>query len=148
MLRTTLLFSILFLAVHGMYAQNEAGASNRLAVQQMSPAEAQLLLETKEVDDFSRTLQSLKQAFAAKDTRRSIAYQATLLLSMRTEIDQTSAKIGLGSAEARLEKMNQTLQYFDRSTFDEASAPEDFARMDTFLVLMQEALAELKTIKP
>ena len=49
--------------------------------------------------------------------------------------------------EIRLEKMTYTMAAFERHTFDPAkpeAAARDFAKLDEFLKIMQEELAELK----
>lgn len=52
--------------------------------------------------------------------------------------------------EIRLEKMQYTLAAFERHSFDPGqpeAAARDFAKLDAFLAILQEELAELKKIK-
>lgn len=53
--------------------------------------------------------------------------------------------------EIRLEKMTYIMAAFERHAFDPAqpqAAARDFAKLDEFLKMMQEALTELKQTKP
>lgn len=149
------MFRLLFLALSfflfskGLSAQADDAASARHTTQQLSPTDATLQQETKEMNGFARKLASLKTAFAEKDASRIVAYEAYLLNAMRTELDQISAKATATSGEmgaitqTRLEKMTHIFAAFEGHAFDPAqpeAAARDFAKLDEFLKLMQEEL--------
>lgn len=124
-------------------AQTETASTGRLTTQQLSPAEAELLKETKEVEVFGRRLASLKTAFAEKDASRIVGFEAHLIGMMRNETDQEASK---GSG-LHLEKMTAIFESFEGHTFDPAqpeAAARDFAKLDEFYKIMQEVLQALK----
>ncbi len=150
-----LFFTLLstFLFFNGLNAQSDTAPTARLTTQQLSPADAKLQKETKEVDGFARALASLKTVFAEKDASRTVVYEAYILRAMRNEIDQMMANaesVSDPAAKIRLEKTTHILGSFEGHAFDPAQpeiAVGDFAKLDAFLEVMQEALAELKKAK-
>jgi hypothetical protein len=149
------LFSILLFINH-LNAQSEAVPTGRLAVQDLSPAEAKLHQETIEVEGFARKLSALKTAFAEKDQGRIVAYEAHILRGLRNETDQMIAKASATAGQASqentrikisLEKMTSIMADFEGHSFSTAQpdlAARDFAKLDAFLSIMQEELATTK----
>ena len=136
------LFAVLVMFT-SLNAQSDPAPTSRLTTQQLSPAEAELLQQTKEVDGFGRKLASLKIAFAEKNASRIVGYEALILGIMRRETDQEASK----GAGLRLAKMTAILESFEGHVFDPAqpeAATRDFAKLDEFYKMMQEALQELK----
>ena len=141
------------LSVYTLPAQIGSPTSPRLTSQQLSPAEAALQKETAEVEQFARKLALLKTAFAEKDASKIVANESALQLAMRNEVDQLATFVNSGSSPAgkstksRLKKMSETLTTFDGHAFNPAqpeAAKRDFASLDAFLKMMQEAIQEKK----
>lgn len=151
MLRIFFSLTLFSLFANVLDAQTANGSSaERLTTQQLTPTEALLQQETKEVESFERKLASLKTAFAEKDASRMVAYEAYLQGAMRKETEQVAQKNAStpsADTQSRLEKMNQILSAFDGHTFHAISsetAARDFALLDAFLQIMQAEFAELK----
>jgi hypothetical protein len=143
MLRFSFSLLAVLVLLSGLDAQTQTTSTGRLTTQQLSGPEAELLKETNEVEVFGRKLASLKTAFATKDASRVVAYEANILGMMRRETDQETAK---GSG-LRLEKMVSIFESFEGHVFDPAqpeAATRDFAKLDEFYKMMQEALQALK----
>ncbi len=149
MLRLPLLFACAILSFSVLQAQSSA--SGRQTTQDLSPAAASLQQEQTEVANFSRKLSALKTAYAEKNQNQVVASEAFLLRAMRNETDQMmdNAKTAPNSipVKVRLEKMNAIMDAFEAHSFNALSAEaakRDFAKMDEFLLILQEALSELK----
>ncbi|MFM9949413.1 MAG: hypothetical protein ACKV1O_15865 [Saprospiraceae bacterium] len=97
-----LLFSIFFFS--GLNAQTDVTSTERLTQQQLSPADADLLKETNEVANFARKLAALKTAFVEKNMSQIVANEAYILLGMREEIDQMTAKAMTAAAQVERRK--------------------------------------------
>ena len=153
MFRPLFLLLPAFLFFNVLNAQTETNPPLRLTMQDLSPAEAKLFHKTHIVEDFSRNLSSLKTAFAAKDASRIVAYEGNILRGMKNAIDQMSAEPGADTdpvTKSRLEKMNNTLAAFEAHAFDPSksqAAAADFAKLDEFLKIIEEALADYKNSK-
>jgi hypothetical protein len=143
MLRHSFAFFATLISLTGLNAQTNSTSTDRLTAQQLNPAAAERLKETTEVESFTRKLASLKSAYAEKNTSQIVANEACILRGMRNEADQLELK---GNSN-RLEKTNSILAAFEGHAFDLAqpeAAAQDFAKLDAFLKMMQDALLELK----
>lgn len=149
MLKLPLLFAFTILSFNVLQAQS--GTSGRQTTQELSPAAASLQQEQTEVDNFSRKLAALKTAYAQKNQHQVVAAEAYLLRAMRNETDQMTEKAQLQPnaipVKVRLEKMNAIMDAFEAHSFNTLTAEiaaRDFAKMDEFLLILQESLAEIK----
>ena len=154
MVRFCISFLLILLFFTGLTAQNSNVPAKRLIVQDLNPEEALLHKERNEVESFTRKLGALKTAFAEKDASRIVAYEAHILRGMRNETDQLTLKASTSEATAttkiRLESMNLTLAAFEAHAFDPSKpeiAARDFAKLDEFLKLMLQELAEVSSDK-
>lgn len=112
-------------------AQTDNAPTRPLPVQYLSPVDANLHNETKEVEGFARKLAALKTAFAEKETSRIIAYESYLLEAMRQEADQMAAKATAESAQAERRKSASSGQITTAAKPDEAPARDPFAEATT-----------------
>jgi hypothetical protein len=116
--------------------------------------EVKLEQEASEVQNYASWLAQLKTAFSERDMGKIAVCESAVLMALRLEINQLAAvaggEYGSTSDRSRLEAMRRTLVAFDGHAFDPGkpeNADRDFAMLDNVLVLMQEALAEIKSRK-
>lgn len=119
-----------------------------------SVEEVRLEQESAEVQNYASWLAQLKTAYSERDMGKIAVCESAVLMSLRLEINQLSAVAGgaysSASDRSRLELMRRTLVAFDGHAFDpdkSENAARDFAMLDSVLVVMQEALAEIKQRK-
>ncbi len=116
--------------------------------------EVRLEQEASEVQNYASWLAQLKTAWSERDMGRIAVCESAVLMALRLEINQLAAvaggEYGSSSDRARLEAMRRTLVAFDGHAFDPSrpeNAGRDFAMLDNVLVLMQEALSEIRSRK-
>ncbi|MFM7399362.1 MAG: hypothetical protein ACKO4W_00515 [Bacteroidota bacterium] len=116
--------------------------------------EVKLEQEASEVQNYASWLAQLKTAFSERDMGKIAVCESAVLMALRLEINQLAAvaggEYGSTSDRSRLEVMRRTLVAFDGHAFDPVrpeNADRDFAMLDNVLVLMQEALAEIRSRK-
>lgn len=139
------------------YASAQSSPGQRLTVQELEASDARILQESTELESFSQHLSALKAAFTDQNASRLIAYQSYLFNEMRNEVDQMREKAaGTTSFKAApssaifLDKMTALFASFEEYSFERAnpeSAALHFIKLDEFLKVMQDELAEVKTAK-
>ncbi len=154
MLRLFFLFSFIGLTINALSAQTETSSNERLTIQELPPAEANLRRASNDIDRFNHNLAALKTAFAEKNTSRVIAYEANVFHDIRDEIAYKSANSGQAvsakSSQIALENMNAIFDALQEHPFDLANpqaAANAFLKLDAFLNIMQSELDLLKAAK-
>ncbi|HAD12544.1 MAG TPA: hypothetical protein DCF33_08905 [Saprospirales bacterium] len=111
--------------------------------QSLSPEQAQLEQMFKDHLRFTMRLQQLKEAYAAGETQRVVAYHQQLLDAMRDQI-----ALAMAAGESRKDastQMNAILASLEGHSFDPGktqSAAADFAQLDKFSGLMETHLMQ------
>lgn len=122
-------------------AAQESTPDVRTSLQSLSPEEARLVQMSNDCVYFTSRLTILKEAFAARETSKVIAYYQLLLDAIREEVNQ-AMEAGEGQKHT-LDSLTSIMASLEGHHIDvnqPQEATKTFGLLDKFLSVMQDAL--------